>query len=79
MKLTDKDVQMFKTLNQSDLGTALVDYLNRLTTDMCDVRTMKDEDVVSVRVAARYIDENIINKIKIVTQSKGLDKRDLLE
>lgn len=64
MKLTKQDIELFKALSKSELGKNLVDYLNRLSDHICDVRSMKPEDTKeSVVKASAMIKEKIINKI----------------
>lgn len=73
MRLTDADVKLFRALYETDTARFLIDYLERLTSDMCDARKMKDTDEVSVKanvLAAERIEKDIINRIKVQTKEK---------
>lgn len=65
MKLTTKDIELFKALSRSDLGTSLVDYLKRLSDNICDSRQWKEDDTKeSTTKAAEYIQRNLIDKVR---------------
>lgn len=71
MKLTSKDVELFKALSKSDLGKELVNYLNRLSDYICDIRSMKPEDTKeSVIKASEMIKLHITNKITKINSFK---------
>lgn len=65
MNLTEKDNNLFKLLNDSEMGAQLCDYLERLLNHTCDARNMGPEDTKeSVKKAAQTIQTHIIDKIK---------------
>lgn len=58
MRLTDNDVRMFEALRKSDLGKSLVEYIERLEGEICDVRNWTEKDSPeSARQAARSLRE----------------------
>jgi len=58
MRLTENDIRMFEALRKSELGKQLVEYIERLEGDVCDVRNWTDKDSPeSARQAARALQE----------------------
>ncbi len=74
MKLTKQDLELFKTLSKSDIGKSLVEYLNRLSDHICDVRSMGTNDTKeSVIRASEIIKSHIIGKITKVNDLRNND------
>lgn len=44
MKLTERDLELFKALSKSAIGTDLADYLQRLEAYICDSRSWGEND-----------------------------------
>ena len=58
MRLTENEIKMFEALRKSDLGKSLVEYIERLEGEICDVRNWTEKDSVeSARQAARALKE----------------------
>ena len=58
MRLTEQDVKMFDALRKSELGKQLVEYIERLEAEVCDVRNWTEKDTPeSARQAARALTE----------------------
>lgn len=58
MRLTEQDIRMFEALRKSELGKSLVEYIERLEGEICDVRNWTEKDSVeSARQAARSLRE----------------------
>lgn len=70
MKLTEKDIKLFQSLNSSETGRSLVDYLERLSSWICDIRNLKDEDAPLARSIGNFIKINIIDQIQLLNQPK---------
>jgi hypothetical protein len=69
MKLTERDIEIFKILGSSALGKEIVDYLDRMTDYICDARTWGTNDTrESVTKAAdmvrRYFRDKITHQNK---------------
>ena len=71
MKLTKPDIQLFKSLKDSETGTLLLDYLDRLVTDISDIRRIKDEDVATMRRVVDVLDFELISRIKLVNKKQS--------
>jgi hypothetical protein len=71
MKLTERDVEMFKALGNSGLGKDLIDYLKRLEDYICDVRSWEAGDTPeSVKKASKHLSKHLRDKIKPASKSK---------
>lgn len=58
MKLTEKDIQMFDSLRKSDVGASLAEYIGRLESYVCDIRSWGPNDSAeSARQAASALSE----------------------
>ena len=44
MRLTEQDIKMFDALRKSELGKHLVEYIERLEGEICDVRNWTEKD-----------------------------------
>lgn len=70
MKITKKDTDVFRMLSHGELGQHLVDYMRRLSDNICDSRNWTQEDTKeSTRIAAAYIKKYLIDKITLQTQA----------
>ncbi len=70
MKLNENDIQLFKDLNSSSSGKALLDYLERLKRDIFNPENLTKENLDSKKEVARIIDEDLINRVKLVNQER---------
>lgn len=71
MILNSKDIDLFKTLNKSQVGKDLADFLDRLITNMCDARTWGPTDTKEVSVkAADLVKSEIIDRIRLQNNKK---------
>lgn len=58
MRLNERDIQMFDALRKSELKKQLVEYIERLEGEVCDVRNWGDDDTPqSARQAAKALRE----------------------
>ena len=65
MKLTPEEIDVFKNMSESELGTFLATYMKRVQDYCYDSRNWKDGDTKeSADLAARVIQETFINKIR---------------
>ena len=67
MILTDQDKALFKSLEGSNTGKHLKDYLQRLAKDICDIRNWKEyteENAKAMTTASSVIENDIIGLIR---------------
>lgn len=58
MRLTENDVRMFEALRKSELGKSLVEFIERLEGDICDVRNWTERDTPeSARQASKALQQ----------------------
>lgn len=67
MKLTDRDTELFKALHESNLGTLLIDYAERLVAHVCDARNNDYADEVR-KATADLLENYLIKKIQLTEQ-----------
>ncbi len=66
MELSETDKQLFESLARGGTGHQLVGYLKRLQVDLCDARRWGELDTKeSVQLAAKYIQEGLIDRIEV--------------
>ncbi len=71
MKLTEKDLSMFESLQGTSLGSALTDYLLRLQAYVCDSRTWaENEDKTHANKVAAIIQGELVNRMKVRDNNK---------
>ncbi len=70
MKLTEEDIRLFRSLNKTETGMQLLDYLERLIHSMLDVSTLSKENVEAKKEAVMSIKENLIDRIELVNHPK---------
>lgn len=76
MKITPQDKEMFNALAKSQIGTNLINYLERLEDFICDSRTWSEGDTKeSALMASKAIKEHIRGKIK-PEKAKGVMSND---
>lgn len=64
---------MFKALSGSDLGKQLLDYLDRMMSNVCDSRNWGEHDTKeSTKRVAKVIEDGLINKIKLQNKDKSV-------
>jgi hypothetical protein len=69
--MTPKDVEMFRVLSNSAVGTDLAEYLDRLLGKVCDSRNWgPDETKETAQKVASIIQKDIIDKIRLVNKAK---------
>jgi hypothetical protein len=74
MKLTEKDIAMFKGLYDTQLGSQLTDYLNRVKMYVGYVGNLKPGDSVSdVRKAIEVLDKHLIDKLTKQNKQKDVE------
>lgn len=65
MKLTEKDLAMFKTLSQSEIGVQFADYAKRVVDYIHDSRSWDDDDTKeSANQAGKKVKELFVDKIR---------------
>jgi len=65
MKLNDEEIEMFNSLNNSNLGNKLVSYLLRLQGYLCDCRQWSNKATAENAVmASNAIQDHLIDRIK---------------
>lgn len=69
MKLTQQDIELFKSLNNSGVGRAIVDYLTRLNAEILDPETLTAENVESRKEAIKQIKTHLVDRIQLVNES----------
>jgi len=76
--MTEKDVKLFKSLHQGQTGRDLVDYLERLQSELCDIRLLQgkeiEKEVIARTLASRIIQDSIISKIKVQSEPRDISK-----
>lgn len=65
MTLTEKDVQLFRALNQSETGRQLLDYLDRLLAHLADVRYMKAEEMLVRKDAISLLEQHVVEHVRL--------------
>lgn len=74
MKLTEKDIALFKQLHESAVGEQLCDYVARLCDFLCDIRQLESPtDVSAIRKAVGALEKHLINKIKLNIEDKSVE------
>lgn len=69
MKISEKDVQLFKELKTVGITTSLIDFWDRLSSWVCDIRNMEgltNEDIKARSAVINLIEEHWINKMRNV-------------
>lgn len=69
MKLTQQDIELFKSLNASGVGKAILDYLSRLNAEILDPDTLNVENVLARKETIKQIKTHIIDRIQLVNES----------
>ncbi len=65
MKLTPQEIDTFKNLSETELGTFLVSYMKRVQDHAYDSRNWdKDMTPAAAKLAAGLIQQHIIDKIR---------------
>lgn len=72
MKLTEKDIRLFKALHESETGTLLLDYLGRLQSELGDLSMITPENLQARRGAAELI-KDLMTRIKVSEPDKPND------
>ncbi len=58
MRLTEQEIRMFDGLRNTETGSLLVKYIERLEREICDVRNWTEKDSPeSARQASRHLEE----------------------
>lgn len=70
----EQDIEMFQSLNASPTGKFLIDYLERVLAEVCDVRQYGEMDNKTRLMIEKIIREKIINRIKVVEKHKSKNK-----
>lgn len=71
MKLNPKQIELFKALSRSEVGTELTEYLDQLSDYICDARNWgKDDTKESALQATKVVKEMIRNRIKVKQEDK---------
>lgn len=73
MKLTEQDIEMFKSLYGGNLGRQLSDYVERLKHYLFDPNTLTEQNLNSRKEAVKIIDEYLIKKIQLQNPNKTTD------
>lgn len=73
MRLTEADKKMFSSLRDSSTGKSLVEFIERLQADICDIRKFGlNDSVESAQQASKRLDEFK----KLLKNSVGTSKID---
>jgi hypothetical protein len=68
MILKEKDIEMFKTLSQSETGKWLSDFLERLNKSLFEPETLTTDNLEARKSAKVIIEKEVINRIKQVEE-----------
>lgn len=66
MKLTSKEIEFFKSLNQTEISSNLVSYLERLCNHICDSRNWESlgvKDATIANSAEKVLKQFVIEKL----------------
>lgn len=69
LKLTEKETDTLKTLANSYQGEALIEFLNKLISELSDINTLKGTDVNEIAVrkeVTSILRENILDRLRIL-------------
>lgn len=72
----EKQIALFKTLNSSQVGKDLVEYLKDMQSEICDVRTWDKEDTMESALIASRMIQKIIDKIVLQSEKKSKQTND---
>lgn len=77
MKLTETEIDFFKSIHKSEVATQFVSYLERLSNYICDSRNwdslnIKDKEIANS--AAKVLKEMVINKVRLQNKSKDFQE-----
>ena len=70
MKLTDREVKLFKDLHGTELGRVLVDYFERLKVDLFNPSVITKDNFESRKEALEILEKEFIQRIKLVNPEK---------
>lgn len=77
MKITKEDKDLFDNLSNSQMGRQLLDYLDRLSDNICDARNWGEGDTKeSTTKAAQSIKKHISDKITFKKQPAPRGRND---
>lgn len=68
MKITDQQVEMFKSLQNTEVGRLLAEFLDSFCDAICDIRNMEDltDDARKARLAmTKLIEDEIIIRLRL--------------
>jgi len=71
MNLTERDSEMFKSLHGSGTGKQLVDYIDRLISELSSLETLNEENFKSRREAVSIIKKELKARIELVNDPKS--------
>ena len=66
----EKENQLFETLNTSNIGKELVEYLKKKQSEICDSRNWSKEDTRESSLIASKTIQEIIDKIVLRREKK---------
>ena len=79
--MTEQEKKLFETLKTSQIGGQLVQYLERVLADLCDLRevtfapgTKEYEIDTAARIhAAKFVKKHVIDQVQITNELKSTD------
>jgi hypothetical protein len=75
MKLQDKDVKMFESLNKSQVGKWLIDYCKRVQIDLFDPSKVTPENLIGKKEAVQILQEELIDRVTIINNHQEVGKK----
>lgn len=73
MKLTEKEIELFKSLNQSETGNVLLLYLEKIKQEIGNIKDITSSNLEAKKEAIQAIDEFLIDKIKLANEDKEIN------
>lgn len=70
MKLTERDIELFKALNKSDTGKYLLEYVERVKLEIGNILNLTPENFASKKEAIKALDEFLVQRIKTINEDK---------
>ena len=78
MRLSEQEVAMFEGLQKSALGPKLAEFLERLSDDLCDIRSMSSPTPESLQETMRLCEvlkSEVIDRIRLTNKKEHNPQR----
>lgn len=71
IKLTEREILMFENLAKVNEGKALADYLERLTTYICDIRNLGELSNAERVNISKILKDEVIDRLRLVNPERS--------